>query len=124
MLARLETNLTQLAVRRPAPALAATAVAALDRRAREAGIRLREVKPLPPRALESATAVPLQLSFTAPFPRAARFLAGLRAHPDGLAVDRVVIAANTTDSDQVAVNLRIVAFSLSEESQGKTRGQS
>jgi Tfp pilus assembly protein PilO len=124
MLARLETNLTQLAVHKTPPALAATAAAALDRRAREAGIRLREVKPMPPRLLESATAVPLQISFTAPFPRAARFLAGLRANPDGLAVDRVVIAANTSDSDEVAVNLRIIAFSLSEDSQEKTRGQS
>lgn len=124
MLARLETNLTQVAARKPPPALAAAAVAALDQRARQAGIRLREAKPLPARAVEGATAVPLQLSFAAPFPRAARFLAGLRAQPDGLSVDRVVIAANTSDTDQVAVNLRVIVFSLSEDSREKTRGES
>jgi hypothetical protein len=123
-MARLENGLEALATRRPPATLAARAVADLDRRARAADIRLREVKPLPPRPLEGATAVPLQLTFSAPFPKAARFLAELRARPGGLAVDRAVIAATTSDSDVVSVNLRILAFSLDENTQENTRGRS
>jgi hypothetical protein len=124
VLAKLEHSLQRLAERRPPSSLSARAVADLDRRARKAGIHLREVKPLPPRPLEGATAVPLQVTFAAPFPRAARFLAELRADPGGLAVDRAVIAASTANSDQVTVNLRVMLFSLDAGGQETTRGRS
>jgi hypothetical protein len=123
-LGKLEAAMERLAARLPPAALAAGAAAELDQRAGAVGIRLREVKPLAPKLVEGATVVPLQLTFSAPFPQAARFLTRLRAEPGRLAVDRAVIAATTTDSDLVSVNLRVEVFSLTEEKQGKIRGQS
>jgi hypothetical protein len=121
-LARLEQDLGRVTDRRPAAALPARIMSQLDRRARAQGIALREVRPLPDRPLEGATGVPLQLSFTAPFPRAARFLAGLRAQPEGLAVERVVIAATASETDQVSVQARVVAFSTASARRERARG--
>ena len=122
-LARLQSRMERIARRQPAAALPAQVMAALDRRAREDGIELREVRPQPPQLLEGATSVPLQLSFSARFPQAARFLARLRVAPEGLAVDRVVIASTAADSDQVMVQARVLAFSMARESQeGSRRG--
>jgi Tfp pilus assembly protein PilO len=122
VLARLEQQVEQVADRRPPAALPAQVMTRLDRRARAEGIQLREVRPLPPRPLDGVTGVPLQLSFTAPFPQAARFLARLRADPDGLAVERVVIAATTSDRDLVSVQARLSAFSLASGSEEGARG--
>jgi hypothetical protein len=119
---RLERQLRRVAQRRPAAALPALVMAALDRRARIDGIELREVRPLPPEPLDGTTSVPLQLSFSAPFPQVARFLTRLRLAPTGLAVDRIVIAAAAADSDQVIVQARVLAFSSVAESREDHRG--
>jgi len=111
MLVRLERELGRVAERRPAAALPARVMSRLDQRARADGITLREVRPLPERPLEGATGVPMQFSFTAPFPRAARFLTRLRTQPEGMAVERVVIAATASDSNLVSVQARVMAFS-------------
>jgi Tfp pilus assembly protein PilO len=122
-LAQLQDQMERVARRQPPAALPAQVMAALDRRAREDGIELREVRPQPPQLLEGATGVPLQLSFSAPFPKAARFLTRLRVAPNGLAVDRVVIAAAAVDSDQVMVQARVLAFSTGQDSrEGSRRG--
>jgi hypothetical protein len=121
-LTRLQQELDGVAKRQPVTALPAQVMATLDRRARIDGIQLREVRPLPPQPLDGVTGVPLQLSFTAPFPRAARFLTRLRVAPSGLAVDRVVIAAVSAASDQVTVQARLSAFSLTPQRQEKSRG--
>jgi Tfp pilus assembly protein PilO len=121
-LARLEQELRQVAQPRPAAAMPAQMMAALDRRARADGIELREVRPMLPQPLDGATGVPLQLSFSAPFPRAAQFLTRLRVAPRGLAVDRVVIAASSADSDLVTVQARVLAFSIARESREGARG--
>jgi hypothetical protein len=121
-LARLEQELHRIAQRRPAAALPAQVMAALDRRARADGIELREVRPMLLQPLDGATGVPLQLSFSAPFPQAARFLTRLRLAPKGLAVDRVVIAASSAGSDQVTVQARVLAFSIAREGRESGRG--
>jgi hypothetical protein len=121
-LTQLQQQMRRLAPPQPPAAMPAQVMAALDRRAQNAGIQLREVRPLPPQPLDGATGVPLQLSFTAPFPQAARFLTRLRVAPDGLAVDRIVIAAMAADSDQVTVQARVLAFSSARESQEVSRG--
>lgn len=122
MLARLERDLGRVTERRPPAALPSLVMGRLDQRARAEGITLREVRPLPERPLDGATGVPLQFSFTAPFPRAARFLAGLRTRPDGMAVDRVVIAATGKESDQVSVQARVLAFSTVTTTREASRG--
>jgi hypothetical protein len=122
ILARLQQDLDQVARREPAAALPPQVMAALDRRARIDGIQLREVRPLPAQPLDGVTAVPLQLTFNAPFPQAARVLTRLRVAPSGLAVDRVVIDAASASSDQVTVQARVSAFSIARESQEKRRG--
>jgi hypothetical protein len=121
-LARLEQELHRVAQRRPAAALPAQVMAVLDRRARADGIELCEVRPMLMQSLNGATSVPLQLSFSAPFPQAARFLTRLRVAPNGLAVDRIVIAAASADSDQVTVQARVLAFSIARESPEGGRG--
>jgi hypothetical protein len=110
-LVRLERELSRVVSERPPSALPAQVMSRLDARARAEGITLREVRPLPERPLEGATGVPLQFSFTAPFPQAARFLTRLRTHPEGLAVERVLIAATSSDSNLVSVQARVMAFS-------------
>jgi Tfp pilus assembly protein PilO len=122
VLARLERQVEQVADRRSPAALPAQVMTRLDRRARAEGIQLREVRPLPSRPLDGVTEVPLQLSFTAPFPQAAHFLARLRSDPDGLAVERVVIAATASDRDLVSVQARLSAFSLATGSEEGSRG--
>jgi Tfp pilus assembly protein PilO len=121
-LTRLQQQLNSVAKRQPATALPPQVMEALDRRARIDGIQLQEVRPLPPQPLDGITGVPLQLSFTAPFPQAARFLTRLRVAPSGLAVDRVVIAAVSAASDQVNVQARLSAFSIAPQNQEKSRG--
>jgi hypothetical protein len=97
-------------------------MAALDRRARAEGIELREVRPQMLQPLDGITGVPLQLTFSAPFPQAARFLTGLRIAPNGLAVDRIVIASASANSDQVTVQARVMAFSIARGSREGSRG--
>jgi hypothetical protein len=121
-LARLERQMHRVAHSLPVAALPAQMMAALDHRARADGIALREVRPQLAQPLDGITGVPLQVTFSAPFPRAARFLTHLRVAPDGLAVDRVVIAAGTTDTDQVTVQARVMAFSLVRERLEANRG--
>jgi hypothetical protein len=127
-LGRLEQVMGQVVERRPAAALPAAVMSALDQRARAHRIALREVRPLPERPLDGAVGVPVQFSFTAPFPRAARFLAGLRAQPGGLAVERVVIAtagsgpSASAGSDQVTVQARVLAFSAAPSRREGRRG--
>jgi hypothetical protein len=111
-LTRLEQEFERVADRRPASQLPAAVMTALDRRARADGIQLREVRPLSPRPLDKVISVPVQLSFTAPFPQAARFLARLRTAPDRIAVDRVVIAATATNDDRVTVQALVSVFTL------------
>lgn len=122
VLARLDRDMLRVARRQPAAGLPGEAMAALDHRAQLDGIELREVRPLPPQPLDGATGVPLQLSFSAPFPRAARFLTHLRVAPNGLAVDRIVVAASSADSDLVTVQARVLAFSIARESPEGSRG--
>ena len=120
---RLGREVAQVAERRPAAALPARVMSGLDQRARALGITLSEVRPLPLRPLEGATGVPLQFSFTASFPQAARFLTGLRSDPDGLAVERVVIAAVSPEfADQVSVQARVMAFSVAPDAREEARG--
>jgi hypothetical protein len=121
-LARLERQVGQIAKRPPPAALPAQVMTRLASRARAEGIQFREVRPLPARPLDGVTGVPLQLSFTAPFPQAARFLARLRAAPEGLAVERVVIAATSSSSDVVSVQARLSAFSLTTGGEEGSRG--
>ena len=121
-LARLEREMQRVAQRQPPAALPPRVMAALDRRARAEGIELREVRPQMLQPLDGITGVPLQLTFSAPFPRAARFLTRLRVAPNGLAVDRIVIAAATANSDQVTVQARVMAFSVARENREGSRG--
>jgi type II secretory pathway component PulM len=121
-LARLEGEMQRVARRQPAAALPAQVMAALDRSARAEGIELREVRPELPKPLDGAVGVPLQLSFSAPFPQAARFLTRLRLSPNGLAVERMVIAASSGNSDQVTVQARVLAFSSATDNREGRRG--
>jgi hypothetical protein len=123
VLARIEKSADELALRRPSGTLPARMMSRLDGRARGFGIALREVRPLPERPLEGATGVPLQFSFTASFPQAARFLADLRTNPDGLAVERVVVGSSSPDTDQVTVQARVLAFSIDDSLRGRVAGR-
>jgi Tfp pilus assembly protein PilO len=121
-LARLQREMQRVARQQPPAALPAQVMAVLDRRAQAEGIELREVRPQLFQPLDGVTGVPLQLTFSAPFPQAARFLTRLRVAPNGLAVDRIVIAAATTNSDQVTVQARVLAFSSARPSREASRG--
>jgi Tfp pilus assembly protein PilO len=121
-LAQLQREMQRVARRQPPAALPPRLMATLDRTARAEGIELREIRPQMLQPLDGITGVPLQLTFSAPFPRAARFLTRLRVAPYGLAVDRVVIAAATENSDQVTVQARVMAFSIAPESREASRG--
>jgi hypothetical protein len=123
VLARLERSIDQVAARRATGTLPARMMSRLDVRARGCGIALREVRPLVERPLEGATGVPLQFSFTTSFPQAARFLADLRTDPDGLAIERVIIAAASPDTDQVTVQTRVIAFSIDDPLRGRPAGR-
>jgi hypothetical protein len=117
-MARLEVQMQRVARRQPPDALPAQVMALLDRTARADGIELREVRPQLPKPLDGVVGVPLQLGFSAPFPQAARFLTRLRLAPNGLAVERMVIAASG-NSDLVTVQARVLAFSSAQPPGGK-----
>ena len=90
-------------------------VVAAQGAARSAKVRLDDVKPSESDDLAGVRRVPVQIRLSARFPEAARFLYELERRPDGFQVDQVRLIATDPQSDQLDVELRMVANVVGEK---------
>jgi hypothetical protein len=96
-------------------ALVQQMVLAAQGAARSAKVRLDDVKPSEADDLAGVRRVPVQIRLSARFPEAARFLYELERRPDGYQVDQVRLIATDPQSDQLDVELRMVAYVTGEK---------
>ncbi|MCC2669215.1 MAG: hypothetical protein K0Q72_1686 [Armatimonadetes bacterium] len=96
-------------------ALVQEMVLAAQSAARSAHVQLDDVKPSDADNLAGVSRVPVQIRLSARFPEAARFLYELERGPDGYHVDQVRLNATDPQSDQLDVELRMVAYVAGEK---------
>jgi hypothetical protein len=118
--AMMQPRISNLTYDRVTEELVPRLVRLLQQKAKLAGVRLREVKPLRPRPMKSEAGerVPLEVRFRAPFqPNTVRFLYYLEDLKDKLVVEKLNIASADAQFRAVDVTVQTAVFTraLSED---------
>ncbi|MFN3651211.1 MAG: GspMb/PilO family protein [Armatimonadota bacterium] len=90
-------------------------VQAVHRAARAAGIRVDDLKPVPDQRESELKRVAVQVTASAPFPRAVRFLYELDRQSSRYGVEQLSMDAANREADELQLELRLVAYVRSEE---------
>jgi Tfp pilus assembly protein PilO len=107
---RLRTEIDRRVPKQQARQVVPRMVQAAQAAAKTAGVRLGDVKPLPPEDTAGLRRVPVELRLATNYPEAVRFLYELERSGRGYHVDRFRMTATNPQSDQLSLELRLVGY--------------
>ena len=90
--------------------------------AKTAGLRMNDLKPVPAENAGGVQRVPMQVSASAQFPQAVRFLYELERGGQRYHVDQLRITAVDPQSDRLEIDLRLVAYVKGEGEEPNAAG--
>lgn len=83
--------------------------------AKTAGLEIEDLKPVELQNTPGFRRVPVQISFSAPFPKAARFLYELQRKRDRYHVDQLRMSTANAQTDRLDLELQLVSFVKGDE---------
>ena len=112
---RLETQIEEWIVDGTPPQLVREMMLVSQKAARVAGLQIDDLKPAEPQKSAGFRRVQVQITLSAPFPKAARFLYELQLHEKRYRVQQLRMTSAESATEAVDMDLQLVAFVKGDE---------